>query len=107
MDIDNLTIKQARELSAIFCGGATATKRLPFASLGTNVFVATITAHYTGKVVAVRFAATMSATNSGRWFPPSSPATDESSSACRLPGRTSRQRTPWSFRGACSTSCTM
>jgi hypothetical protein len=52
MNIEDLTIKQARELSSML-GGASPTRRLPFASLGTNVFVATITAHYTGRVVAV------------------------------------------------------
>ena len=52
MNIEDLTIKQARELSSIF-GAQPNTKRLPFAAIGENVFVATITAHYTGRVTAV------------------------------------------------------
>lgn len=52
MDIEELTIKQAKELSRFF-GQEAGSKRLPFAAIGVNVFVATITAHYTGKVVAV------------------------------------------------------
>lgn len=52
MNIEDLTIKQARELASLV-GAPGGSKRLPFAPIGTNVFVATITAHYTGKVVAV------------------------------------------------------
>lgn len=52
MNIDDLTLKQARELAALFGGGATPpTRRLPIA-IGVKLFIRTITAHYTGKVVA-------------------------------------------------------
>jgi hypothetical protein len=54
MNIDDLTIKQARELAKLFGNVApeAATRRLPLA-LGVKLFIRTITAHYTGKVVAV------------------------------------------------------
>jgi hypothetical protein len=52
MNLDELTLKQARELAALFGGAAQPTRRLPIA-IGTKLFIRTITAHYTGRVIAV------------------------------------------------------
>ena len=53
MNIDDLTLKQARELATLFCNPTVAaSKRLPIA-IGAKLFIRTLTAHYTGKVVAV------------------------------------------------------
>jgi len=53
MNIDDMTIKQAREISALFSSTTPATAT-PFAALvGKAVFVRTVTYHYTGRLVAV------------------------------------------------------
>lgn len=53
MDINDLTLKQARELATLFGNPAVhPSRRLPI-QLGVKLFIRTITAHYTGKVVAV------------------------------------------------------
>jgi hypothetical protein len=50
MDINELTIGQARELGEIF--GSSNTTEHPFA-IGKNYFLRTVTHHYTGNLVAV------------------------------------------------------
>ena len=50
MSIENLTIKEARELATMF--GAQPTKKLPL-KVGEQLFVWTVTAHYTGRVTAI------------------------------------------------------
>lgn len=55
MNIEDLTIKQARELAALFSGklsDPSGTKRLPM-PVGTKVFIITVTRFYTGRVTAV------------------------------------------------------
>ena len=52
MDIDNLTIRQAREISQLF--GAPAAGEVPHAyPVGSSVFVRSVTHHYTGRLVRV------------------------------------------------------
>lgn len=54
MNIEDLTLKQIRELQSLLGAPATPapSKRLPI-RVGVPLFIRTITAHYTGKVVAV------------------------------------------------------
>lgn len=57
MNIEDLTIKQVRELLALVggagCGSLPAgSKRLPM-PIGTNVFIITVTRFYTGRVTAI------------------------------------------------------
>ncbi len=53
MNIDQLTIAEAKQLAAMFGTPMMhASKRLPM-TVGTNVFIMTITAHFTGRVTAV------------------------------------------------------
>jgi len=52
MNIEDLTIKQARELAALLGGPTGGSKRLPM-PVGTKVFIITITRFYTGRVTAV------------------------------------------------------
>lgn len=55
MNIEDLTLKQIRELQSLLGGQACAvspSRRLPI-QVGVKLFIRTITAHYTGKVVAV------------------------------------------------------
>ncbi len=51
MNIEDLTIKEARELAKIFCG-STAEIKHPFA-IGKNYFIRTVTHHHTGRLVEV------------------------------------------------------
>ena len=52
INIEELTIKQARELSAIFGDGQNKTNDHPF-EIGANYFIRTVTHHHTGKLVCV------------------------------------------------------
>jgi len=52
MNIEELTIKEARELAALFGGGHGGSKRLPI-HVGEKLHVRTITAFFTGRVTAV------------------------------------------------------
>lgn len=52
MNIEELTIKQARELANLFGGASAASKRLPI-HVGEKLHVRTITAFFTGEVTAV------------------------------------------------------
>jgi len=53
MNIDDLTIAQAKQLAAMLGGiiASPSTKRIPIA-VGSKVFVRTVTHHYTGLVIA-------------------------------------------------------
>ena len=54
IDIDNLTVKELREICRLACGTnstPTQSKRLPM-PIGTKVFVRTVTHHFTGRVTA-------------------------------------------------------
>ena len=48
MNIDNMTIKQARELAALFCAAPNPNHAYP---VGEKVFVRTVTHHHTGRLV--------------------------------------------------------
>ncbi len=50
MNIEDLTIKQARELSALFGGGASASHSL---KIGTTYLIRTVTYHFIGKLRSV------------------------------------------------------
>lgn len=52
MELDKLTIGEAKQLAALFCGGDAKSKRLPI-TVGQKLFIMTITAHFTGEVTAV------------------------------------------------------
>ena len=52
LNIDDITIKQFRELSALFGGGAQSLQSHPF-EIGKNYIVRTVTMIYTGRLVAV------------------------------------------------------
>lgn len=51
MNIEELTIKEARELASLF-GGNTKQEQHPF-NVGANYFIRTVTHHLTGKLVQV------------------------------------------------------
>lgn len=51
MNIDDLTIKQARELATLFSSGQHEQKH-PF-KIGANYFIRTVTHHHTGRLVEV------------------------------------------------------
>ena len=60
IDIDSLTLKQVKDLKAIFSGMGLCSKEPPPQSpanhaypTGSNVFIRTVTMHYTGKLVEV------------------------------------------------------
>ncbi len=53
MNIENLTIKEAREIAALFnLGNSSAQVVHPF-EVGENYFIRTVTHHHTGKLVSV------------------------------------------------------
>ena len=52
MNIEDLTIKEARELSKMFGNGSTKEDSHPY-SIGKNYFIRTVTHHLTGKLIKV------------------------------------------------------
>jgi hypothetical protein len=51
-NIENLTIKEAREIAALIGGCAATPSQNPY-NIGANYFIRTVTHHHTGKLVAV------------------------------------------------------
>jgi hypothetical protein len=53
MDIDSLTIAEARELARMFAGIAAPTDTAAYWPIGKPIFIRTVTHHLTGRLVAV------------------------------------------------------
>jgi hypothetical protein len=51
MNIEDLTIKQARELAAMFGGATTGSRPHTALQIGGNVIIRTVTHYYTGRVI--------------------------------------------------------